>query len=292
VTVSNWLLRSGHSRLSVDSVPTSDEQLQRLSRIFLIVAAKSKAFTMTNHRLGPIARSSVVTFFAAITALLAVSISSGAPPKLPLQAATDSISIEPRFVDAKGDPVAIEDRPGDVSLALGAIAGSIGGIPDRTLQVVRISKLSAIEINLGTFEAAVGQQAVTMTAAAAASGLRIDPVDTRFARASTLLNHSGALRGPLVVEFADKDSKNVLILMYFDRPCHLTGTKEIADRTRGGEKPTLVYDVIVEKPGLSWLVRTAEGASGFRMHAADEPVRPILVVAPVQNMRHGAVQIN
>ena len=277
-------------RLSVDSVSTSDEQLQRLSPVFLIAVAKSKAFTVTNDRLRPIARSSVVRFFAPITAFLAVSMLGCASPKLPPKAATDSISIEPRFVDAKGDPVATEDRPGDVSLALGTIGGSIGGIPDRTLQVVRIAKLSAIEIDLGSFEAAVGQQAVTMTAAAAESGLRIDPVDTRFARASTLLNHSEPLRGPMVVEFAEKDSKNVLILMYFDRRCRLTGTKEIADG--GGEKVTLVYDVIVKKPGLSWLVRTADGASGFVTRVADGAVQPVLVVAPVENMRHRSVQIN
>jgi hypothetical protein len=252
--------------------------------------AKSKAFTMTDHGLGPIAHSLVVRIVATIIALLSASMWVCAQPKLPPQATSDSISIEAMFVDAKGNPLPVDDRPGDFSLTLGAIAGSIGGMPVHMLQTVPIAKQSAIDINLLAFATAAAQLAEPINAAATESGLRIDPIDTRFVRASTLLTYEGASSGPLAIAFVDRDSKNTLILMYFDRRCRLTGTKEIANRG-SGEKLTQVYDVIIKKPGLSWLVRTPQGRSGFMMRVADE-ARPMLVVAPVENLKHGSVQIH
>jgi hypothetical protein len=76
--------------------------------------------------------------------------------------------------------------------------------------------------------------------------------------------------------------------VYFDRRCRLLGTKEVS---RGGEKLTLVYDAIVEKPGLHWLVRIPKGASGFVMQVADDS-RPMLVVAPTENLKRGSLQVN
>jgi hypothetical protein len=184
----------------------------------------------------------------------------------------------------------VDNRPADSSLTLGVIPGAIAGKPSRTLQVVRIAKLSVIEINLDSFETATIKQAAPMTAAFAESGLRIDPVDTRFARASTLLKYSGVLPGDLFVEFADQDSKNPLTLVYFDRPCRLTGARAIANG--GGERLTLVYDVTVEKPGLNWLVRSPQGSNGFVVRTANEPIRKMLVVVPVEDLKHASIQIN
>jgi len=201
-----------------------------------------------------------------------------------------SIVVEAKFIDVKGDPVSTNNRPSGSSLTLGIIAGAIGGNPSQTLQVVRIAKLSSIEIDLDSFEAAVIKQAVPMTALFATSGLGIDPVATRFARVSTLLTYSGAHSGDLSVGFVDPDSKKSLTLVYFDRPCRLTGTISIANK--GGEELTTVYDVTVEKPGLTWLVRTPQGPGAFVMRVADEPIRQMLVVAPVENRKHGSFQIN
>jgi hypothetical protein len=143
-------------------------------------------------------------------AFLAVFAAEGATQNLPPNAEADSISIETRFVDAKGNPVPVDDRPGDFSLTLGAIAGSLGGMPVHILHIVPIAKRSAIDIDLRAFGKAAAPLAEPMIAAAAESGLHIDPIDTRFVRASTLLSYSGALRGPLAVAFVDKDSRNTL----------------------------------------------------------------------------------
>jgi len=262
-----------------------------------------RLMAMSDERISSISSGRRATRRCAIvTAFLTAFAGGCTTPRPPPIAATDTILrpspksesdlvlVEAKFIDIKGDPVSVDNRPANLSLTLGIIPGAIAGKPSRTLQVVRIAKLSEIQINLGTFEAAIIKQAAPMTAAFADSGLRIDPVDTRFARASTLLNYSGVLPGDLFVEFADQESKNPLTLVYFDRPCRLTGAKTIANT--GSEMLTLVYDVTVEKPGLNWLVRSPKGSNGFVVRTATEPTRKMLVVVPVENLKHASVQMN
>jgi hypothetical protein len=201
-----------------------------------------------------------------------------------------SIYVEARFIDVKGDLVAVDRRPRGSSLTLGVIPGAISGNPTRVLQVDHIGKESGIEIDLGSFEEAIAGHSAPMTAAFAESGLRVDPVETRFARASTLLTYTGVLREDLLVEFADQDSKNPMTLVYFDRPCHLTGSK--ATINAATEKLILTYDVTIEKAGLNWLIRTPNGADGFIYRAAIESIQQMLVVAPAKNLKHATVQIN
>jgi hypothetical protein len=230
---------------------------------------------------GAYLRFSTVSLFLAA---LATGCSTARPPP---NLKADSILVEARFINIKGDPISVDNRPTDSSLALGVIAGAIGGTPSQTLQVVRIAKMSTIEIDAGAFNAAIIKQAATMSTHFSDSGLRIEPVDTRFARASTLLNYSGVLHGDLSVGFVDPDSKNSLTLVYFDRPCRLTGVI-----TTGNEKLPLKYDVTVDKPGLNWLVRIPADRGGFVMSVANEPIRKMLVVAPVENRKNASFQIN
>jgi hypothetical protein len=215
------------------------------------------------------------TLFSTITIASLATVVAGcaAPSRLPPSA--DSISVAVKFVNAGGDPILPDDRPEDASLRLGAIAGEIAGRPKGTLQTVRIAKLPTIEIDLSSFAAAIERQTATMTATAAAAGLQIAPADTKFARASTFLKWRGPPSG-LHITFIDSDSSN-LTLVFFDRPCRLTGTVK---RLNSGEKATIVYDVTIEKAGLSWLVTTPTGGTESVIHAAPPAVRPTLVIRP------------
>ena len=215
---------------------------------------------------------------------LAAGCSTARPPPNPK---ADSILVEARFINIKGDSISADKRPADSSLALGAIAGAIAGNPSQTLQVVPIAKMSTIKIDGSAFNSEINKHAATMSAQFSDSGLRVEPLGTLFARASTLLNYSGALPGNLFVGFVDADSKNSLTLVYFDRPCRLTGVT-----TTGNEKLPLKYDVTVDKPGLNWLVRIPADGGGFVMRIANEPIRKMLVVAPVENRKNTSFQIN
>ena len=171
----------------------------------------------------------------------------------------------------------------DSSLVLGAIAGSIGGNAGQTLQIVRIATLPSVQINLTALGAATAENAEPQTASFVQSGLHVDPVDTRFLRVSTLL-----ASGYSYVGFIDPKSKNELLLMYFDRPCRLTG---LTAGNVDGEMLTLTYDVTVEAPGLIWIIRSS-GPNGFVARVAHEPVGKMLVVAPPENLKHGVFQVN
>lgn len=80
-----------------------------------------------------------------------------------------------------------------------------------------------------------------------AGGLRIEPNDTRFGRVATTIGLSETL-GTLKVGFRDHvASKYVLVLVFFDRPCRLTGT------LRASNGQIWSANVAIEKAGLAWL---------------------------------------
>lgn len=185
----------------------------------------------------------------------------------------DSIYVAVKFVNGSGVPISANDRPEESSLLLGAIAGAIAGSPKRTLQTVRIAKLPTIEIDLNSFSAAIEPQAATMIATEAAAGLQIAPADTKFARASTLLEWRGTPGSRLHIAFNDADDSSILTLVFLDRPCRLTGTVK-------RDHSTTVYDVTIEKAGLSWLVLTPKGSAESVVHAAPVAIHPTLVIAP------------
>lgn len=193
--------------------------------------------------------------------------------EVPIHAERDSTLIEIRFEDKNGDRVSVGNRPTDSSLVLGAIAGSIGGNASQTLQVVRIGTLPSVQINLNALETAAAENAKPQVASFVQTGLHIDPVDTRFLRVSTLL----ASPGDSYVGFIDPESKNELLLMYFDRPCRVTG---VAAGEVDGEMLTLTYDVTVKTAGLVWIVRSSSGSNGFVARVARETIGKMLVVGP------------
>jgi hypothetical protein len=219
-------------------------------------------------------RRSALNSAVAIASLAAVVTGCTAPSHL--SPGADSISVAVRFVNGSGNPILAHDRPEDASLLLGAIAGAIAGRPKGTLQTVRIAELPTIGINLSNLSAAIEQEAATMTRTAAGAGLQITPADTKFARASTFLKWRGPPSG-LHITFVDSDDSSNLTLVFFDRPCRLTG---MVKQVNPDDKATIVFDVTIEKAGLSWLVTTSTGSTESVMHAAPASTRPTLVIRP------------
>jgi len=222
-----------------------------------------------------ISSRTVVNCGIVVVSLVAMLAACTAPSRLP--AGSDSISVAVRFVNSAGDPILADDRPVDASLLLGAIAGEIAGSQNRTLQTVRIAELPTIEINLRSLSSAIGQQAATLTSSGVAAGLQVTPADTKFTRVSTFLKwRKWRGRHSLQIGFADPDDdSSTLTLVYFDRPCRLTGTVE---RLYRGEKETFVYDVTIEKAGLSWLITIPKGSTESVVRVAPALMRPILLI--------------
>ena len=232
-------------------------------------------------------RSQRFNLYCGILVTSVAALTNGCATANRLAAEADSINVSVKFVDANGDTLPIAERPSNPSLRLGAIGGTTAGWPNKTLQTDPITKQSIVQIDLNSLEAAIEQQAKTMTTEAARY-LQVVPADTKFARVSTLLDWRGPPAGTLSVAFLDpNDSKNSLGLVFFDRPCRMTGTTT----SKSGEKRTLVVDLTITKPGLTWIVVAPDGTDGSVMSVAPGTMRPLLVIAPPENVKHGSFQV-
>jgi hypothetical protein len=225
--------------------------------------------------------------YCGILATAVAALTSGCATPNRLTAEANPINFPVKFVDARGDTLPMAERPSSPSLQLGAIGGATAGWPNKTLQTDPVAKQSTVQIDLNSLETAIKQQAQTMTAAAA-TYLQVVPADTKFARVSTLLTWSGPPAGSLSVAFLDpNDSKNSLGLVFFDRPCRMTGTTT----SKSGEKRTLVVDLTITKPGLTWIVVVPDGTDRSVMSVASGTMHPLLVIAPPENVKHGSFQV-
>jgi hypothetical protein len=106
----------------------------------------------------------------------------------------------------------------------------------------------------------------------AASGWKIAPADTRLIRVATNLNYEAPHRQLPMTKFVDLQSDRLLMLVYFDRPCQLTGA--IAERAGSHDE----VDVTVGEAGLHWLEATG-GASELThvVRHASGTITPIFV---------------
>jgi hypothetical protein len=101
-------------------------------------------------------------------------------------------------------------------------------------------------------------RATRLTPAAVSVGLTITPSDARLLRIATSLLSEEPQWHSASTNLADSLTKKTLVLVYFDRPCRLSGAV-IAHPSSGGTR-TDDYDVIIEKAGLNWLETTKVGA--------------------------------
>ena len=219
---------------------------------------------------------------AVITVLtLAIWATGCSTAKLLPAAGTGSVIVPLRFVDVSGNDILPNDRPAKSTALFAPISGAIFGkvhgpiqpIATGILPIVSIN-LDVVSIDLGKFRASYGQQSATITADALASGWKIAPADTRFARVGVSIDYEGPRRDLRQTRFVDSSSKNILLLVFFDRPCRLTGT--VLPSARDATK--YIVDVIIDKAGLNWLEFSTNGAPNYVViRHAPGSVRPLLV---------------
>jgi hypothetical protein len=187
-------------------------------------------------------------------------------------AASGRITIPVTYQDSSGNTLAVEDRPAGATVWLGAMPGAIfGGARDR-LKTEPVTSAPAFELDLRELRDIAEKQSATLTPAASASGWKIAPADTRLIRVATNLNYEAPHRQLPMTKFVDLQSDRLLMLVYFDRPCQLTGA--IAERAGSHDE----VDVTVGEAGLHWLEATG-GASELThvVRHASGTITPILV---------------
>jgi hypothetical protein len=98
------------------------------------------------------------------------------------------------------------------------------------------------------------------------------PADTRIIRVATNLNYEELHRHLPNTKFTDLQSGNLLMLVYFDRPCRLSGV--IAEQ--GGDTDTV--DVTVGQAGLHWLEATGGATERkYVIRHASGTITPIFI---------------
>lgn len=240
-----------------------------------------------HSRPSPIDKSVPVNATLAIVLAIAIIIPGCAARSRVPDAATGSIRVSVRFVSVSGDAISV--RPADATAMLGVIPGAIFGAPHYSLQTERLGEVSTLPVNFSELRTVLNQQSAMIAADATAAGWKIDPGDTRFARVATTISHEGTRAGQLMIGFVDSISKKNLLLVFFDRPCRLTGT--VVVHSRDGATTTFAVDVTVDKAGLYWLEMTGDGAGHNVIVNARVPPSPLFVVAPIENLKQRLIQI-
>ncbi len=217
---------------------------------------------LLSARLMNLNNAAVTGTLVVMIALIATTISGCASPKRNVDSAMGSLNVPVSFVDARGHAIPAGDRPDRWSAMLGAVPGEIFGDPHYPpKRTEALGNAATVPINLSTLRAELDQQAATITVAAAKAGWRIDPGDTRFARLATGITTDKSRR--FGVGFMDSVSKNRLLLVFFDRPCRLTGTVV----TPENGTTTYSIDVVVESAGLHWLQIATKGSESHLTNA-------------------------
>jgi hypothetical protein len=221
-------------------------------------------------------RSSARRLWLAAITLLAVSVSGCSSPPPAADKQSEIMIVPVKFGDVGGDTIGPQERPVKAFVTFGAISGTMLGSAPGPKLAVPIDAGPALSINLSELQEYMRQHSATMTATPGlTSTLTIDPIDTGFARVAHFVRYESAPRAPGPSRFVDSGSKDNLLLVYFDRPCHLTGTL-----TYGGAEPgSREYDVVIEHAGLNWLAATKKGPDDYSVvRHAPLPVRPVFVI--------------
>jgi hypothetical protein len=214
--------RQGSGRVRVAFAQTSDSEeiaaVEFLEDVTLRVKAQPFFFfsDRVTHQM-VIAKGSVLKFSEPAAYLPPITVSRNALPK--------TVTFQPAYLDSKRNPVKNASLPEILSFRMALIAGDVAGAVG-TQPVFRFDVRigEAARLDLGRKKTAIDASAAPLTKAAADAGLAITPPDTRIARLATVTTSiddpAKSIGGTGFLGAAPGDA---LLMVYFDRPCTLSG---------------------------------------------------------------------
>jgi hypothetical protein len=177
-----------------------------------------------------------------------------------------SFQIPVTVLNADSNEVPTDARPSDLTFLVGVISGHINGNPGPHVLGLPIGHAPSLRLDLASLKP-LSVDAATI-GRSMSSSVTISPGETRFARLSTVA-WSKKKPSSTFVRFADSETREGLLLVYFDRPCRLTGraaTQDVAD-----------YDFAVDSAGWTWLAIRQVGPKHYSITRATNP-HPTLVI--------------
>ena len=186
-----------------------------------------------------------------------------------------SLILPVRLVDSDLQQVPIPDPIRGYAL-LGSIPGTIFGDPRAPFGSVTINTDHSLSIDLSRLQE-VGKHATRINAEGIGFGWKIHPGGTRFSRVSTTFNSAGSALDVKKVGFFDLEGNEVLLLVFFDRPCRLTGTINIPPGQ--GDFMHYLYDVTIDRAGFNWLAIHKDRNPGWALvRHATPSVQPVYLL--------------
>jgi hypothetical protein len=240
-----------------------------------------RAGTTTAYPIAAFSALVLITLFAGLSGGCAT-----APRRSP-QPANKWLTIPVKVLDATGSVLPPDETPNDLVLTLGPIPGSVPGIGHETLQTVPIGHEKLISIDIASYSAAMMSRVRPLDRSMSQS-LHVVPEDTQFVRASTGVWFTSPTPVRKSTGFIDLETQDNLVLVYFDRPCRLTGT--VTNAVPNTETSTTDYDVVVESPGLTWIRLQPVGPMHTLGKREDHP-HPAVIIVPPENRLHGRYRI-
>ena len=179
------------------------------------------------------------------------------------------INLPVKFLGFDGKELLPSMRPNHLSLDLYSIPGKLRGDTHQQFESVYLGGQTSIALKLDRVAEKIAPQ-IAPRDETAWPELEVTPTETRFARVVPGIWFRTTKNIQMKVMFYDADTKDVLTLVYFDRPCHVRGT----DRS-----PT-PKEIDVEAAGWTWIETKSTGPSTFVDVRAASP-RPVLLIAPI-----------
>lgn len=135
----------------------------------------------------------------------------------------------------------------DLHVTLRAIPGAFGGHPlDRHAMLIPIRLGDTFDLAMSDLEDTIAPLAQRASEQTTASGVSVQPAETRFLRVATFYYDARSGADVMGAGFLDPASGEHVTLSYFDRPCTVRGTVQDGDGTI-----SIALDVPVA--GLYWV---------------------------------------
>lgn len=208
-----------------------------------------------------------------IRALFIIALSLSQTPLVLAEALGKVIKFDVGYVEKKSP--SNEKLPQEVLLRMPLIVGNIFGLTTTKPVVSVVLPIGEkTELNLAEIRETVKKSAAPLTAEALNIGFVVKPEKTKIARLSTLIDKPSDGKSVGSASFYGDNPEEKLMLVYFDRPCKLTGLVQ----SIGGVK--FDYNVGIKKSGFYFLKFVQQAPSDYKVSVSKLPRKLKLNIEP------------
>jgi len=136
------------------------------------------------------------------------------------------------MVDSNARLIEAPANDWDLHVTLRAIPGAFGGYPvERHSMLLPIRFGDAFDLSMADLEDTIAPLAQRASEQTTASGVSVQPAETRFLRVATFYYDARSGADVMGAGFLDPATGEHVTLSYFDRPCTVRGTVQNGDGT-------------------------------------------------------------